>query len=350
MRSKIIIEKRIVKKSISLIMLVFLTFLLGCGQSDDKSIKDKEENVQKVIITMIAKSEANPIFESAKIGAIKTAEMLSEKYSKIDVIIDWQTPANESASEQSARIYDAVGKGSKAIIVSCSDEDTLTNAINYAVENGVPVMTFDSDAPKSKRFAFLGTDNFEIGKKLIDHLAKLINNKGKVAILGGNQKANNLQERIKGIKSAVKNYPEIEIIGEFYHLETEEDAIKSFIEINKLNPDIKGWIMVGSWALFGDKLKNVIQPGKIKIVAVDALPVQLKYIEENYIQVLVGQPTFSWGEISVKTIIDKVYLNKEVNEIIKLKTIPVTIENLGGWARQLKTWGYKNIPEKYFEM
>lgn len=341
-------KESIIKNSSSLILIVILTFTLGCKQSDIKQTDN--ENVKKIVITMIAKSSANPIFESAKVGAEKTAKQLSEKYSKIEVVIDWKTPKNESASEQSELIHNAVKDGAKGIIVSCSDEDTLTEAINYAVENGVEVMTFDSDAPKSKRFAFYGPDNFEIGVRLLNELAPLINAKGEVAILGGNQMANNLQERIKGIKSAAKNYPEIKIIGEFYHLETEEDAIKIFNEVNKLHPNIKGWIMVGSWALFGEKLKEVISPNKLKIVAVDALPVQLKYIEQYYVHVLLGQPTFSWGEVSVKTMIDKIYFNKKVDEIIKLKIIPVTIDNLGGWARQLKSWGYENIPRKYFEM
>jgi ABC-type sugar transport system substrate-binding protein len=139
-------------------------------------------------------------------------------------------------------------------------------------------------------------------------------------------------------------------VGTYFHSETEADAIAVMNEVIKLYPDLKGWAMVGSWAFFGQRLKDVIEPGKIKIVAVDALPVQLEYIEKDYVQILLGQPTFTWGEVSVQTVIDKIYLNKKVKEIIRLNTIPVTIENLGGWSRQLKAWGYKDVPEKYLGM
>ena len=339
-----------IKKITALFFIGLLLLLVGCGEDGNKIDGKKPADVKSIAITMIAKSSANPVFESAKIGAIKTAESISEKYSKLDVTLDWQTPNNESASEQAEIIRNAVKNGTKAIIVSCSDEDTLTQAINYAVENGIAVMTFDSDAPNSKRFAFYGPDDLEMGKKIINELAGLIDGKGKIAILGGNKMANNLQERVKGIKTAASDYPDIEIVGTYYHSETEADAIAVMTEVMKLNPDLKGWAMVGSWAFFGEKLIDVIEPGKIKIVAVDALPVQLKYIEKNYVQVLLGQPTFTWGEISVKTVIDKIYFNKKVEEIIRLKIIPVTIENLGGWSRQLKSWGYKDIPEKYLEM
>ena len=339
-----------IKKITALFFISLLLLLVSCEEGSNEIDGKKPADVKSIAITMIAKSSANPVFESAKIGAIKTAESISEKYSKLDVTIDWQTPDNESASEQAEIIRNAVKNGTKAIIVSCSDEDTLTQAINYAVENGIAVMTFDSDAPNSKRFAFYGPDDLEMGKKIFNELAGLIDGKGKIAILGGNKMANNLQERVKGIITAASDYPDIEIVGTYYHPETEADAIAVMTEVMKLNPDLKGWAMVGSWAFFGEKLIDVIEPGKIKIVAVDALPVQLKYIEKNYVQVLLGQPTFTWGEISVKTVIDKIYFNKKIEEIIRLKIIPVTIENLGGWSRQLKSWGYKDIPEKYLEM
>jgi len=339
-----------IKKITALFFISLLLLLVSCEEGSNEIDGKKPADVKSIVITMIAKSSANPVFESAKIGAIKTAESISEKYSKLDITVDWQTPDNESASEQAEIIRNAVKNGTKAIIVSCSDEDTLTQAINYAVDNGIAVMTFDSDAPNSKRFAFYGPDDLEMGKKIFNELAGLIDGKGKIAILGGNKMANNLQERVKGIKTAASDYPDIEIVGTYYHSETEADAIAVMTEVMKLNPDLKGWAMVGSWAFFGEKLIDAIEPGKIKIVAVDALPVQLKYIEKNYVQVLLGQPTFTWGEIPVKTVIDKIYFNKKVEEIIRLKIIPVTIENLGGWSRQLKAWGYKDVPEKYLEM
>jgi len=341
---------KVIKKISALFFISLLFLLVSCEEGSNEIDGKKPADVKSIVITMIAKSSANPVFESAKIGAIKTAESLSEKYSKLDVTINWQTPDNESASEQAEIIRNAVQNGTRAIIVSCSDIDTLTQAINYAVDNGIAVMTFDSDAPKSKRFAFYGPDDLEMGKKLMNELGQLMNGRGKIAILGGNKMANNLQERVKGIMTAAADFPDIEIVGTYYHPETEADAIAVMKKVQETNPDLKGWAMAGSWPFFGEKLKDVIEPGEIKIVAVDALPVQLKYIEKNYVQVLLGQPTFTWGEISVKTVIDRIYFNKKVDEIIRLKIIPVTIENLGGWSRQLKSWGYKDVPEKYLGM
>jgi ribose transport system substrate-binding protein len=108
--------------------------------------------------------------------------------------------------------------------------------------------------------------------------------------------------------------------------------------------------MVGGWPLFNETLLNRLEPGEIKIVAVDALPVQLPYIEKGIVPVLLGQPTFRWGEFCVEKIIDKLYLNKDVPLTSKMKLIRVSQENLGGWARQLRAWGYQGISKKYLKM
>jgi len=339
------------KKIITIkILIVILVLISGCKENNDEQEGKNSKGTKTIFITMIAKSSSNPVFLSAKTGAIAQALKISEKYSKLDVVVNWKTPEIENASEQARIIRNAIQDGTNAIIVSCSDIDSLTSAIDKAVDSGLPVMTFDSDAPDSKRFAFYGPDDIEMGKTLMNELAKLIGGKGKIAILGGNKEAPNLQERIKGIKKAASDYKGIELVGEFYHPENETEAVAEMLRVQSLYPDLKGWAMVGGWPMFGKELMNKIEPGKIKIVAVDALPVQLEYIEKNFAQVLLGQPTFKWGEVSVGMVIDKIYLHKKVDELIRLSPIPITLKNLGGWSRQLRAWGYEGIPEKYLIM
>jgi ribose transport system substrate-binding protein len=208
-------------------------------------------------------------------------------------------------------------------------------------------MTFDSDAAGSKRFAFYGPNDIEIGENVMNELATLLGNKGKIAILAGNQSAPNLKKRVEGVKQAASKYADIEIVGVFQHLETAADAATEVLRVNALYPDLKGWAMVGGWPLFNETLLDKIDPQKIKIVAVDALPVQLPYIEKGIVPVLLAQPTFKWGKISVEKVIDKIHLGKDVPVMNKMQLIRVSKDNLGGWARQLKAWGYKDVPVKY---
>jgi ribose transport system substrate-binding protein len=124
-------------------------------------------------------------------GARDAAKELSATHD-VDVSIDWRTPASEDAAKQVEAVEALVRARVDAILLSCTDATTLAPAIDRAVDKGVPVMTFDSRRPSSRRMAYYGSDNAQIGTVVVAELAKVMGDKGTVAILGGNQSATNL--------------------------------------------------------------------------------------------------------------------------------------------------------------
>ena len=121
------------------------------------------------------------------------------------------------------------------------------------------------------------------------------------------------------------------------------------MRVNKAHPTLNGWAMVGAWPLFGTSLLTELDPKKIKVVAVDALPAELAYVENGIAPVLLAQPVYKWGYVGVETIVDKLHLKKTVPQRIPMELVKVTRENLNTWARQLKDWGFKDIPAKYLQ-
>ena len=165
-----------------------------------------------IVIGVVAKSQSNPVFQAARVGARDAARELSAKLHR-PIRIDWRTPNDEDAQKQAEAIEQLVLAGVDGIAVSCSDANKLTDAIDAAVDHGVPVATFDSDAPASRRFVTYGIDDEKSGEVVMDGLAQLMNGKGVVAILSGNQNAPNLQKRIEGVRTAARKYPGIVIRG-----------------------------------------------------------------------------------------------------------------------------------------
>jgi ribose transport system substrate-binding protein len=304
---------------------------------------------KKFVITMIAKSTTNPVFPSAKTGAEAAAKDLGPKVGR-DIEIDWQTPDHEDGQVQAQNIQQAVARHVDAILISCSDAAKVTSAINDAVAQGIPVMTFDSDAPDSKRFAFYGVDDIETGKLTMDELAKQTGEKGNVAILAGNQNAPNLQKRVQGAKDAAAKYPGMKIVGVYNHAETPEDASQKVVEAMNANPEINCWAMIGGWPLFAKSLLSELPSRHTKVVAVDALPAELAYVDSGIAPVLLAQPTYKWGEESVKIIVKHVIQGEQVEPINKMQLVRVTKENLGAWAKQLQDWGFPGIDEKFLKM
>jgi ribose transport system substrate-binding protein len=300
-------------------------------------------------IAMIAKSSTNPVFLAARTGAEAAAKELSAKTGK-DIRVNWLTPPQEDGQVQAQRVQQAVNDGADAILISCSDAGKVTGAINDAVGRGVPVMTFDSDAPASKRFAFYGVDDLKTGQLVMAELAKLLNGKGKIAILAGNQNAPNLQRRVQGVKEEAAKTPGIQILGTFNHIETPQDAAAEVVRVGNAYPDIQGWAMIGGWALFTPSLVNDLDPKRVKIASVDALGSELVYVDKGVAPVLLAQSVYQWGYVGVSTIVDKLINKKDVPTIIPMELVRVTKANLGEWARQLKAWGFTDVPDAYLKM
>jgi ribose transport system substrate-binding protein len=181
-------------------------------------------------------------------------------------------------------------------------------------------------------------------------LATQMGGKGKVAILAGNQNAPNLQRRVQGVKDEAAKHPGIQIVGTFNHLETPQDAAGEVIRVNNAYPGIQGWAMVGAWPLFTQTLLTDLDPSKVKVVAVDALPAELAYVDRGIAPVLLAQPIYQWGFVGVQTIVDKVLNKKPVTSVPPMELVRVTKPTLNQWARQLKDWGFTDVPDQYLKM
>ena len=317
----------------------------GCGKSPGSS--DSQSQVQtptaskgktEYVFAMVAKSQSNPVFESARGGAEDEAAVLSKQLGvKISVL--WRTPNEQDAQKQVEYIEQLVLQGVDGISVSCIEADTLTPAINKAVDQDVAVMCFDSDAPASKRFCYYGTDDIDCGHTIMSELGTVLGpGKHLVAIPGGNQNARNLQNRIKGAMDEATNYPNITIQGVYYSKEVPQDAAAKIEEVQTANPGIDGWAMIGSWSLFTDALLKW-EPGKVKIVAMDALPAELPYLRKGVVEKLYAQPTYEWGRQSMKLLADKVILGKTPDQVmIYSPLIPVTKDNVDKFEQNWKKW------------
>lgn len=323
------------------------SLLHGCSRKETSS--DTTGAPKDLKITMIAKSSTNPVFLSARVGAEAAAKKFSEE-TGVKITIDWRTPPNEDGQVQAQRIAQAVNEGADAILLSSSDAGKLKGAIDDAVNRGVPVMTFDSDVPESKRFAFYGVNDRESGQQVMVELAKVMNGKGVVAILAGNPNAPNLQARVAGVREEAKRYPGIKILDVFYHTETPQDAAAEVVRAMNANPSINGWAMIGGWPLFTKTLLTDLDPKRVKVVAVDALPAQLPYVKKGITPILLAQSCYLWGYVGVEKIVDKMVHKKDVPVINKMELVPVTQQNLGAWARQLKDWGFTDVPEEYLKL
>jgi ribose transport system substrate-binding protein len=286
---------------------------------------------------LVAKSQSNPVFQAARVGAEDAAKELGAKYG-VTVKIDWRTPNDEDAQKQADAVEQLVLAGVDGLAISSTDANKTTDAINHAVDNGVPVATFDSDAPNSKRFVMFGVDDMQCGAQVMEELAKELGGKGTIAVLAGNQNAPNLQARVKGLRQVLLKYPDIKLVDVFYHKETPQDAAARVEQVQQAHPEITGWAFIGGWPLFTDNALKW-EPGAVKCVSVDALPAELAYIRSGHVQVLLGQECYMWGYVSVQNLFNKVYLKKDPETVKQISPLDrVTKDNVDEYAKNWEKW------------
>ena len=303
--------------------------LAGCDSGSSASGRKKYR------FALLPKSLNNPVFNFGKAGAVKAAEEIGKKEG-CDIEIVWQAPGEPNPAQQASMVESFADQKLSGIALSVDQETTLTRAIDYAANKGVPVVTFDSDAPKSKRKAFYGTEDVECGERLARHLGKIIR-KGKVIIQTGTD-APNLANRVKGAKDCfAKEFPEIQVIQVLRCEDKQPLAVKQIADAVSAYPDLAGFVLVGGWAVFGDKGLDAIDPARVKVVSCDALPKAWQYLEDGKCAMLLAQDLWGWGEQSVrllKDLADGKPVQAGADGRINGRLEEVTKENLEAFKKQ----------------
>ena len=198
-------------------------------------------------------------------------------------------PDDYDITAQSEAIRNAIKRKPAGIMV-LGMERGLINAVNEAVDAGIPTITVDADLVESKRMAFVGSNWYNIGVRQAEAMVKLIGGKGKVAAMGIGG-ADNMQQGFEGFKSVLKNYPDIIYLGEFDDMASIEESQRITEDILKRHPDVAGiaGFDVNSGPGIGAAIKQANAVGKVKITCVDIEPIHLKLCKEGVIQKLIGQ-------------------------------------------------------------
>jgi ribose transport system substrate-binding protein len=268
----------------------------------------------RYVIGMIAKSGDNPVYLAARAGAEAAAREITAQ-SGVQIEIVWRSPTQEDSARQYELIGELATSGIDGLAISCTDAALATPAIDAAVTAGIQVVTFDADAPDSKRFAFYGIDDREAGATVFRELAGVMGETGRVAVLAGNRAAENIRQRVIGAAFELRAHPGMEVVGVFHHDENPMAANAAMRAAAERHGPIDGWALVGGWPLYDPAGLEGIPP-ETKIVSMDPLPPALDHAAAGRVHKFVAQPYFGWGYESVRTLFAKLHEGKSPEKTI----------------------------------
>jgi ribose transport system substrate-binding protein len=293
----------------------------GVGCTREKS------GARRLRLAIIPKALDIPVFNYAKTGAERAAADLGN----VDVI--WRGAERADELRQKEIVESFITQRVDGIAISVLNADFLTSTIDRAVDAGIPVVTWDSDAPKSKRAAFYGVDDLKSGQIMGDEAHRLLGDTGTIAIITSLGAAN-LQRRLEGVRQALAKYPGLKVV-EVYDIKEDPVRCAEIIATGTNRyPDLGAWISVGGWPVFTRNALAAVNPARTKVISFDTTPPAPEILKSGKVQVLLGQKYFGWGSESVRLLTDIIAGRPPQNPILDSGVDIVTADNVDAYIAQ----------------
>ncbi|MER9407383.1 sugar-binding protein [Mesorhizobium caraganae] len=217
-----------------------------------------------------------------------------------DYNLELKYPEQSSVAIQQRLMDDLVTAGVKAIMVSAVDPKTSTDGLNK-IASETALFTTDSDAPQTKRVAYIGSSNIDAGKQAAEIAKKAMPDGGKCLGFVGLLGADNAKERIQGMKDGLAG-SKIELVDVRGDDIDQARAKKNVEDALVASPDIT--CMVGFYSYntprIYEALRDAGKLGSITVVGFDDDPITLGGVKEGRVAATVVQQPFEWAYQGMK--------------------------------------------------
>jgi ribose transport system substrate-binding protein len=279
--------KRKVLLTLMVVILLSIAMpLSGCHQSQPESTggesgaqaEDRSED-EYIYVSAMGNLE---FFNAHKYGWQWAGDNLGVKASYVG-------PAEYDMNAMVAAFDQAIARNPKGIAVFAV-EPILEPSIDKAVDAGIPVVTILGDLPNTKRLAFVGSFQYDLGYVGGQNLAEALGGEGKVAILSI-PGVGMFDDREEGYRAAFENYPGIEVVQVG---DTKADTVISINtakDIMQRFPDLAAFAATDSTGGIGaaTAVEELDRVGEVKIVSMDRNSDVLEKIREGVVTGTVAQ-------------------------------------------------------------
>lgn len=138
---------------------------------------------------------------------LKTAEYLNDS---VEVRL---ASADDDNASQLSQINYFIDQGVSLLIVSPNQVNAISPALERAQQKGIPVILVDRKTQSKKYTAFIGCDNYLLGKLVGDYIAQRLNGKGRIVEIRGLDDSSPAIDRHRGFVDALNAYPDLQIVA-----------------------------------------------------------------------------------------------------------------------------------------
>jgi ribose transport system substrate-binding protein len=306
--------------------------IAGCSSGDKTAEGTTGAGGEKIKIAVIPKGSTHDFWKHVHQGA----DLAASELGNVEIIFNG--PEVESDKNSQINMMETmINKGVKGIVLAPLDFDALVKSVEDADKAGIPVVIIDSDVNTQKYVSFVATDNLEGGKKDADEMIRLLNGKGRVAVLRYQKGSASTDLREKGFIDQLKTAPGITIVSDNQEagptresaLKGSENMLAKFRKGDAL--DLEGIYCPNESSTFGmmKYLEDNKLAGKVKFVGFDAAPELVDGLNKGTIDALIVQNPDRMGHDGVKTLVEYITgKNKNPDKRIDTGATLVTKANM----------------------
>jgi len=287
-------------KTLFLLTLAVSLSLAGCSKKSDPG------DDERLTIAVIPKGTIHEFWKTVHAGA----EMAGQE---LNVEILWKGSLQEDDREaQIAVVENIITRNVDGIVLAPLDDAALRRPVDEAMQSGIPVVIFDSGLRGENYVSYVATDNFKAGQHAGEYMAKLLDGKGKVAVLRYAEGSYSTTQREDGFLDAIKGFDGIEVVtSNQYAGVSTESALRATENLlarfggSTGNLQIDGIFCATEPTTLGilRALQNAGYAGKVRFVGFDSSEKMIAALRAGELDGFVVQNPLQIGYLGVKTLV-----------------------------------------------
>jgi signal transduction histidine kinase/DNA-binding response OmpR family regulator/ABC-type xylose transport system substrate-binding protein len=245
--------------------------------------------------------------------------------------------AKDNNRNQIADIKYFIDKKVDLLIVAPNEAAAITPVVEKAYRQGIPVVVIDRKILSDKYTAFVGADNYEIGKDVGQYILNRLHGKGKVLEITGLEGSTPAMERHKGLTDVLKEEPGIEITASVDGAWLQSVAGEKMDSVFQTNKNIDLVFAQNDRMAIGAYLSARQQQleKEMLFVGIDALPGKEYGVEQIINGVLDATFIYPTGGDKVVQVAMDILEKRPYERDTKLST--ALVDKTNAWVMQLQT-------------
>ena len=167
------------------------------------------------MIAVFTKNRTNPAYTAARLGAERTAARHGAR------VVHYVPQKPDNIEEQAALVEQAIAERPDAAVFVPVHVTAMDESVRKLNAARIPTVNILNRLDRGEFVAFVGSDDYRLGREIAAHLFRHIGGKGNVAILSGIAGALTASERLRGFQDIVREWPGIRIVatrsGDYQH-------------------------------------------------------------------------------------------------------------------------------------